>query len=259
MDEEQVIVQQDGAVATVVLNRPDRLNALVKPMWTLLAAAFRKLSADDGVRCVVLRGAGQSFSPGADASEFKAERFDAAHAETYGKLVAEAFAEIRTCSHPVIAAIRGPCTGSGLVLALLSDLCISGESGCFGASSSKLGLALPYPEFSVLFDALGRSLALELVLDGRLIEAPEALVKGIVNQVVPDVDLEQTVAVVADRIAAGAPLVNRWHKSFASRLATGAPLTEAEISASYKSFDTEDYQAGYRAFLRKQQPTFKGQ
>jgi enoyl-CoA hydratase/carnithine racemase len=258
MEEEQVIVQRDGAVAQVILNRPERMNSLVKPMWPLLAAAFQELSANSQIRCVILRGAGQAFSPGADISEYKSERNDAAHAEAYGRLMSETFAEIKACRHPVIAAVRGPCTGLGLILAMLCDLRISGESGRFGVSTSRLGVALSYPEFSVLFESLGRSLALELVLDGRLIEALEARAKGIVNRVVPDVELDLTLSEMTSRILAGAPLVNQWHKSYAARLGTGDTLNPAEITASYASFDTSDYKEGYKAFLRKSQPSFAG-
>jgi len=253
-----VLVERQDAVATVVLNRPDRLNALIMPMWPALTAAFTELSADDSVRCVVLRGAGDTFSPGADISEFEDERADPGQAAAYGRIMDAAYDAMRACPHPVIAAIKGPCTGAGLVLALLCDLRISAESGRFGAPVSRLGLAMPYPEFSVLFQALGRARTLALLLEARVVDADEALAMGIVGRVVPDEDLGRAVTGSAARIAAGAPLVNRAHKSFAARLASGAPLEADEIAASYESFGTEDYREGYRAFLEKRKPDFRG-
>ncbi len=254
-----VTVERRDAVVTVRLNRPDRLNALVRPMWPLLMAAFTDLSADDEVRCIVLRGAGKAFSPGADISEFESERADPGQAAAYGQVMDAAYDAVRGCPHPVIAGIQGPCTGAGLVLALLCDLRISAETGRFGAPVSRIGLAMPYPEFSILFQALGRARTLALLLEARVVDAAEALALGIVTRVVPDKELDRAVADSAARIAAGAPLVNRAHKRFVGRLASGEPLDEAEIAASYESFGTEDYREGYRAFLEKRRPDFRGQ
>jgi enoyl-CoA hydratase/carnithine racemase len=253
-----VTVTHDGGVATVALNRPDRLNALVKPMWAALAEAFTGLAANDSVRCVVLTGAGKAFSPGADVGEFADERRDPDQARAYGRIMEATYAAMRACPHPMLARIQGPCTGAGMVLALLCDLRISAESGRFGVPVSRLGLAMPYSEFGVLFEAVGRTCALEIVLEARVFDAAEALAKGLVQRVVPDKALDEAVAESTRRITAGAPLVNRWHKAFARRLATGAPLTEAEIAASYDSFATEDYREGFSAFLEKRRPVFRG-
>ena len=255
---DSVSVERQDGVVSVVLNRPERMNALIRPMWPLLTGAFADLSADESVRCIILRGAGKSFSPGADISEFESERADPGQAAAYGRTMDAAYDAIRGCPHPVIAAIRGPCTGAGLVLALLCDLRISSESGRFGAPVSRIGLAMPYPEFSVLFQALGRARTLALLLEARVVDAAEALDLGIVARVVPDKELDRAVADSAARIAAGAPLVNRAHKRFAVRLASGEALDAAEIAAGYESFGTEDYREGYRAFLEKRKPDFQG-
>jgi enoyl-CoA hydratase/carnithine racemase len=253
-----VLLQRDGGLATVTLNRPDRLNALNKPMWPALTASFRELAGDESVRCVVMRGAGKAFCPGADISEFTDERGNPEQARAYGRLMDETYDAIRACPHPIVAAVRGPCTGGGMILALLCDLRIAADTGRFGAPVSRLGLAMPLSEFAILFGAVGYTTALEIVLEARVFEAEEARGKGIVQRVVRDAELDMTVADTARRIAAGAPLVNRWHKAFAKRLFGGAPLTEADLAESYESFATEDYREGIAAFLEKRKPDFRG-
>jgi enoyl-CoA hydratase/carnithine racemase len=253
-----VLLQRDGGLATVTLNRPDRLNALNKPMWPALTASFRELAGDESVRCVVMRGAGKAFCPGADISEFTDERADPEQARAYGRLMDETYDAIRACPHPIVAAVRGPCTGGGMILALLCDLRITADTGRFGAPVSRLGLAMPLSEFAILFGAVGHTNALEIVLEARVFEAEEARGKGIVQRVVRDAELDGAVLDTARRIAAGAPLVNRWHKAFAKRLSGGAPLTEADLAASYDSFATDDYREGITAFLEKRKPDFRG-
>jgi len=253
-----VTVAREDGVATVALNRPDRLNALNKPMWLALAAAFRALSGDDSVRCVVLRGAGKAFSPGADVGEFAAERADPDQAHAYGRIMDDTYAAMRECPHPMIARIAGSCTGAGMILALLCDLRIAGAGAKFGAPVSRLGLAMPLSEFSILLGAVGRARALEILLEARVFDAHEAQAKQIVQRVVVDDELDAAVADSVRRITDGAPLVNRWHKAFARRLSTPVVLNEQDVYDSYASFATEDYREGFQAFLAKRKPVFRG-
>ena len=248
---------EDG-VATVTLNRPQRLNALNRPMWPALTEHFNTLSADSSVRCVVVTGAGKAFSPGADISEFATERPNSAAAAAYGAVMDTTYRAIEGCPHPIIAAIRGPCTGAGLVLALKCDLRIASRTAKFGAAVARLGLAMPYPEFKALFQAVGRTVAMEMVLEATVLDADAALAKGLISRIVPDETFEAAIAETIGRVTAGAPLVHRWHKEFARRLSDPQPLTDAEIAASYASFSTADYQEGFQAFLGKRKPMFRG-
>jgi enoyl-CoA hydratase/carnithine racemase len=254
-----VLVGRDGVIATVTLNRPDKLNALTKPMWQRLGAVMRELSADDTLRCVVLRGAGgKAFAPGNDIAEFGTERSNAAQGKAYGVVLHDALGAIADCRHPTVALIEGVCVGGGLEIAALCDLRICGEGSRFGVPINRLGLVMAHAELAALLQLAGRAVALEMLLEGRVFDAREALDKRLVNRVVPDDAVEREAYATARRIAAGAPLVARWHKRFVRQLATGAPLTEAERDEAYACYDSEDFARGVAAFLAKQPPDFVG-
>jgi enoyl-CoA hydratase/carnithine racemase len=121
-----------------------------------------------------------------------------------------------------------------------------------------LGLVMAYGEMQALIDLAGRATALEMLLEGRVFGAAEAKEKGLVTRVVPDAEVEAEALAAATRIAEGAPLVARWHKKFARRLADPRPLTEEEYDEGFACFGTEDFQTGYRAFLAKKKPAFGG-
>ncbi len=254
-----ILVERDGAIATVVLNRPDKLNALDKPMWRRLGEAVEALSADDRVRCVVLRGAGdKAFAAGADISEFASERANAEQARAYNALIEGVLAALESCRHSSVALIKGVCVGGGLEIAAFCDMRICGESSRFGVPIKRLGLVMGYPEMRAFLDLVGRAATMEILLEGRVFGAAEAKDMGLVNRVVPDDRVEEETYAAARRIAEGAPLVARWHKKFARRLADASPLTKAELDESLACYATEDYQIGTRAFLEKKKPVFKG-
>ena len=257
--EETVLLQRDGAIATVVLNRPHKLNAMTKPMWGRLGEVLRELQADDSLRCIVLRGAGEkSFSPGNDISEFETERSNPEQAKDYGRLMHGTLTALRDLRHPTVAQIHGICVGGGMEIAGLCDLRICGESSRFGAPIAKLGLVMAYPEIQALRDLVGRQTALEILLEARVFDAAEAKAKGVVTRVVPDDRVAAEVAETATRIASGAPLVARWHKAFLKRLEDPAPLSEAEFDEGFACYGTKDFEIGYRAFLAKTEPDFEG-
>jgi enoyl-CoA hydratase len=259
MDEANILVARDEDIAVVTLNRPHKLNAFTRPMWQRLGDTFRELSADDSLRCVIVRGAGEkAFSPGNDISEFQSERSNKQQAIDYGHVMHATADAIAQCRHPVVAQIHGICVGGGLEVAALADLRICGESSRFGAPIKNLGLVMAYPEMGPLVKLVGPTIALEILLEGRIFGAQEALSKGLVTRVVPDAMVEQEARECARRVADGAPLVARWHKKFARRLATGEPLTAQELDECFDCFDTEDFRIGYAAFLAKQKPRFEG-
>jgi enoyl-CoA hydratase len=254
-----ILVERDGAIATVVLNAPAKLNALSLASWTELGARVRELSAEPDLRCVVLRGSGtKAFGAGADIAEFPAVRADFAQGRTYGDLIASTMQAIGDCVHPTVAMIHGACVGGGLEVALMCDLRICGEGSRFGIPMNRLGLTMGYGELMGLLAVTGPATALEMLLEGRIFDAREALAKGLVSRVVADDQVEAEAGAAAARIAAGAPLVARWHKQFIRRLRPAAPLSREEWNEGFACYDTEDYREGLRAFLAKQTPRFKG-
>jgi enoyl-CoA hydratase/carnithine racemase len=257
---DSIEVTRDGTIATVVLNRPAKLNALTKAMWIALGAAVTTLSADDDVRCIIVRGAGEkAFSPCNDIGEFATERANKAQAIVYGAAMHETARALAACRHPLVAQIHGICVGGGLEIAALCDFRICGTSSRFGAPIKNLGLVMAYAEMAPLIGLVGRSVALELLLEGRILDATEAKEKGLVTRVVPDAEVATEARATAERIAEGAPLVARWHKKFARRLADPRPLSAAEQDECFDCFDTEDFRIGYSAFLAKRKPGFRGQ
>lgn len=256
---EIILLERAEDIATVILNRPDKLNALNKALWSAVGTVMNELAADQDVRCIVMRGAGErAFSPGADITEFETERSNVAQSRVYGGLMHKAMASIRDCSIPTVALIQGICVGGGLELASMCDLRICGESSRFGVPINRIGVIMAYPEIEALIDLVGRATALEILLEGRVFGAQEAKEKGLVTRVVADDKVIEEGYATARRIADGAPHSNRLHKKFARRLLDPRPLSAEELDEGFASASYEDYSEGYRAFVEKRKPNFKG-
>jgi len=259
MRDQSILVARNGAIAIVTLNNPDRLTALTFATWRRLGELMHELDVDDGLRCIVLRGAGEkAFAAGADISEFAQMRSDARIAKTYGEAIEGGMRAVAECRHPTVAMIHGVCVGGGLEIASQCDLRICGTSSRFGIPINKLGLVVGYGEMAALIDLVGRASALEILLEGRVFGALEAKEKGLVSRIVADDQVEAEALATAERIAAGAPLVARWHKKFARRLLDPRKLTAGERDEAYACFDSEDYRIGVTAFLAKEKPRFSG-
>ena len=255
-----ILVERDGPIATVILNNPERRNALNRQAWADLADCMAELSADLSLRCVIVRGAGnKAFAAGADIAEFETERSNSEQAAAYGADTARALDELIHCPHPTIAMIEGACTGGGLEIACCCDLRICNESARFGVPINKIGHPFAYPELAPVLQVAGRSPVLELLLEGRIVDAEWARLRGLVTRVVADGEVEDEVRKTAENIAKSAPLSVRGTKKFVNRLTLNPePLTAAEVAESYEACDSEDYAEGVRAFLAKEKPNFKG-
>ncbi|WP_310449967.1 enoyl-CoA hydratase/isomerase family protein [Sulfuritalea sp.] len=253
-----ILCERDGSIATVTLFNPDKLNALNAAMWRKLRATMVELAADESLRCIVLRGEGAVFAAGGDLEEFRSARATVDLALAYHEAVGEALVAIETCPQPTLAAILGPCVGGGLEIACACDLRIAGEGAKFGAPIMKLGFSMYPGELAGLLRLAGPAVAKEILLEGRLLNAAEAYAKGLLTRVVADDAVLAEAQATAARIAAGAPLVARWHKQWIARLLQGRPLSLEEKRASFDFLATEDYAEGLAAFLEKRPPRFTG-
>lgn len=256
----RVVVEVDRPIATVRLDGPARHNVLDSEGWLALGDAFEEISANDEVRAVAVRGTGgRAFSAGSDIAAFGEQRSAPDDVRSYSRAIGHALNAVQGCRHPTVAVIEGLCVGGGLEIAACCDLRVCGESSRFGAPINRLGLTMSYDELEPLVRLLGPGAVLEILLSGELVEAQRALTVGLVNRVWPDAAVvEQGYGLVA-RIAAGAPLVNRWHKKFVRRLLDRRPIEAEEREEAHEAFDTADYREGRAAFLEKREPDFSGE
>ncbi|MGZ8268966.1 MAG: enoyl-CoA hydratase/isomerase family protein [Burkholderiales bacterium] len=257
----EILFEREGAIATVTLSNPDKLNALTVAMWCALKRVMAEASENESVRCVVLRGAGdKAFAAGADIAEFAQVRRNASEARAYHRdHVFGALQAIAACRHPTVAMIHGACVGGGLEIACQCDLRIAGASARFGVPINKLGFPIAYDELAALLPLAGRAVVLEILVEGRVWSAAEAHEKGLLTRVVSDAKVEAEALACAERIAEGAPLAARWHKRLVRRVtATRYALDPAEIDENFAYFGTEDYRIGFDAFMRKRKPKFLG-
>jgi enoyl-CoA hydratase/carnithine racemase len=250
----------DGAVAHVTLDEPGKLNALSVATWGDLRTRFVGLATRDEIHCVVLRGAGGNFAAGADIAEFPRERFDLASGRRYHlEVIAPALAAIRESPQPVLAVIEGACVGGGLEIASVCDVRIAAAGSRLGAPVGRLGFPLALPELAPLLRLVGPAVASELLLTGRLLDASEALAKGLVQRVVPAEALDASVTETVQSILAGSPLAARLNKRNLRLLAErGGDFSESHLDASFAFFESADYTEGMRAFLERRSPRFTG-
>ena len=250
---------REGAVATVLLNAPERMNAMNLEMFEGIGRAMAELDADHDLRCVMFRGAGgKAFAAGADISEFAAKRSTRDKAVAYAAVSNPALEAVQGCRHPTVAVIEGACVGGGLGLAAMCDLRLCNQSARFGVPIKRLGLVESPEELRPLVAKFGVNVLMEILLLGDLMDAEAALRTGLVNKVVADDALDDEAAKWARKIAEGAPLTARWHKKFLYRLLDPRPLSAEEMAEGYDCFDTADFQTGFRAFLDKTKPVFEG-
>ena len=256
----RVVTSREGGIVTVRLDHPAKLNVLDRAGWERLGEVFEGLAGDDSVRCVVVEGAGgRAFSAGSDIGAFEEQRRTPEQVERYAAAIRRGLGGVYECPHPTVGVVRGICVGGGLIIAACCDVVVCGESSRFGAPVNRLGATMAYEEMGPLLVAAGAGAVLEILLTGDLVGACRAREMGIVNRVVPDDGVGEVGGEIARRIAAGAPLVNRWHKKFVRRLGEGGTLSERERAEAYEAFRTRDYREGVAAFVEKREARFSGE
>ena len=255
---ELVLVERDreARIATVLLNRPDRLNALNEPLMGELAAALKELDDDGEVRCIVLGGSEKAFAAGADIGEMAT----ATPMDMYAARRVDRWDAIRSLRTPLVAAVSGYCLGGGCELAMSCDLIVASETAQFGQPETALGLLPGAGGTQRLAHAVGKATAMDVILSGRRLTAREALAAGLVARVVPAEDWLGGAKAVAAEIAAKGPIANQLAKDAVNRAFEG-PLSlglDYERRALYLAFASEDAKEGLNAFLEKRPPVFRG-
>ena len=252
-------VVRDGDIAIVTFNRPDVRNAFDLALWESLRRTMEALDADETLRCVVLRGAGEeAFSAGADIAAFPRERATRAQEDRYAALLGAGMQSIRLCRHPVVAMIMGACVGGGAGIATMCDFRVGGEGMRFGITAGARGLWYTYAELDPVIGLAGTGVAAEIFIEGRIFSGREAYEKGLLSRLVADARVAEEAMALARRIAAGAPLSARFHKAAIRRLRGDLPLSEAEQRLANGFVETEDFHEATRAFLEKRRPVWKG-
>jgi enoyl-CoA hydratase len=255
-EDELVLTERDGAIGVVSLNRPKQLNALSGPLMDQLVATLEKLDGDDEIRCIVVAGNERAFAAGADIAELaegtpismyasrRIDRWDAVHA-------------LRT---PIVAAVSGYCLGGGCELAMLCDLIVASETARFGQPEINVGVFPGAGGTQRLPRAVGKAVAMDMILTGRMITADEAKALGLVARVVMKEAWLEEAKRAAREIAAKGPIAVRLAKeavdaSFEAPLSAGLEL---ERRAFYLARAAEDATEGLTAFVEKRKPDFRG-
>jgi 2-(1,2-epoxy-1,2-dihydrophenyl)acetyl-CoA isomerase len=249
-------------IATLLLNRPERLNALNNELATALNEALGRIAADDRVRVVVITGAGRAFCAGGDLGALaKGHQTGATHElEPLLRAGMQMVLKMRTMPQPVIAAVNGAAAGAGMNIALATDIRIAAEEATFGQNFAKVGLFPDYGGTYFLPQLVGPAKAAELFYTGDMIDAKTALALGLVNQVVPAAQLEAAVKTLASKIAQGPSLAIRAVKKalFASEEKELSLALDNEVREQIRCYLSEDCSEGIRAFFDKRPPKFQG-
>ena len=254
-----ILLTSESGIATVTVNRPEKLNVLSIETLHELKQAIEEILRRDDIRVSIITGAGEkAFVAGADVAELA--RLNASEARSFALLGQGIFSRIESGGKPFIAAINGYALGGGCELALACPLRIASENARLGQPEIKLGIITGFGGSQRLLRIVGKTRALELCLGGEPIDANTALQWGIVNKVVAPARLMEEVNGLAQKLAAYSPLALKYTLE-AINMGLEVPLGEAlahEANLFALSFATEDMKEGTSAFLQKRKPAFKG-
>lgn len=257
----KLLAEVSEGIGTITFNQPEKRNAMSVEMWTGLEQVLRAWESDDGVRVVVLTGAGdKAFMSGADISQFEKQRNSSSAMIEYNNATGAGRAALANFPKAVIARIQGYCLGGGVSVATQADLRIASADAKFGVPAARLGNAYALDSVRSLAVLVGSANARMILMGGGQLDAQEALRIGLVNQVVAAADLNAAVLKLAQTIAENAPLSVRAAKQALNMLARG--LKEGDERALEQAIktcvDSDDYREGRTAFMEKRAPRFTG-
>lgn len=263
MTYEYVLTATHDGIGTITLNRPDKLNAFAGTMRQEIADAVRAMARDDTVHVLVVTGAGRAFCAGADIGYMR-ELTETRDVEGFRQLVdagRQVVSVIRATEKPVIASVNGAAAGGGANLALACDLRIASNRASMGQTFTRIGMHPDWGGTYFLPRLVGPSKALELMLGGEMIDAAEAQRLGLFNRVVPHDRLAADTDAWARQLTAQPPLAlaRVKHAVYQSDTASLQAMLDLELEHQLECFASDDAQEGFRAFLEKRAPTFKGQ
>ena len=250
-----------GHVGVMVFNQPERYNAISSEMWGGVADILARFSADPEVRVLVMAGAGdKAFVSGGDISQFAAQRNSAESDAAFAQFTARGRQALAAFDKPSIACLQGYCLGGGMAIALEADLRIAGTGARLGIPATRLGIAYGIVPLARLVRLVGPARARMVLYTGRQFTAAEALAMGLVEQVVEDAQLADTVLELAQAIAGNAPLSVMAAKFTIDQLLKEPADRDLERVAQYTRacMDSEDYREGRTAFMEKRKPVFHG-
>ena len=263
MDFETILLEKDVGVATLTLNRPDRLNSCTTGMYRELSMIMRQINRDDEIKVVILTGAGRGFCAGSDVSDRLANRIEKGGEENRFEIlqqVGSTALDVADVDKPIIGAINGVAVGAGLSLALLCDIRVASDKARFGAVWVNMGLIPDVGATYYLPRVVGIEKAVELMVTGDIINADEALRIGLVNKVVSSEQLMITAKELATKIAAGPSVAIELIKRGLRRALNNDLKTQLDYESCAQNIcrKTKDHKEAIQAFMEKRKPHFKG-